>query len=131
MSQTKKPLADNPPTKKSHLSGPFWLRGKLEMNPIAPREEAVLEDDVDDIHNPGNPAKEDIKDDRDNVAGHRIFDDTIDQNQDIEEDDNQNLHDARQSINKLNVTHSLFSFRLNILLQKYPAFTEKAMTKKK
>jgi hypothetical protein len=78
MSQTKKPLADNPATKKSRLSGPFWLRGKLEMNPIAPREITILNDDVDNIHNPGDEAEENIKDNGNDMTIASIFDDTVD-----------------------------------------------------
>jgi hypothetical protein len=82
----------------------------LEMNPIAPREEAVLGNDVDDIHDPGDEAKEDIKDDCNDVAVHRIFNDAVNQNQNIEEDNNQNLRNARQSINELDVTHKISPF---------------------
>jgi hypothetical protein len=64
--------------KKSRLSGPFWLRGKLEMNPIAPREITILNDDVDNIHNPGDEAEENIKDNGNDMTIASIFDDTVD-----------------------------------------------------
>jgi len=55
------------------------------MNPIAPRKETALEDRDNDIHDPSNPAEEDIENDCDSVAIHRIIDDTVGQNQDIKE----------------------------------------------
>jgi hypothetical protein len=101
------------------------------MNPIAPREVAIRDNDIDDIHNPGDEAKENIKDDRHDVSSRSIFDDTVDEHKDIGEDRNNDLDDTRQGINRLNVTHIFLSFRVLILQHVPPTFIKFSLPPKR